>query len=96
MRNSEYLGGPQTATDAVLAACFSQNYVPLVLTVGVCSRFERAQAITDHKSGCAESTKRPVDKAWPGKKRTGAEQAEAPNEDGLVTPVPEQPVRVAK
>ena len=48
-----------------------------------------------HAMSCAEAAERTVYETWPTQERASVKQEESPDEDGLVDPVPEQPVGVA-
>lgn len=67
-----------------------------VLTVRIRSRLQTAQTIPDNKSRRAKPAERAVHKTWPSQQRAGAEQKQTPDKHGLVSPVSEQPIRMAQ
>lgn len=62
--------------------------------IGCC--FKRSKPTAHDEGGPAEAAKRSVHKAWPGDQSADTVQEETPNEDGLVAPVSQQPVCMAK
>jgi hypothetical protein len=57
---------------------------------------KRAESIANNENGGTEATKGAVQDAWPGNERANTVEAEPPDEDGLVTVVPEDPIGMAE